>query len=351
MSTDAQPGGEQWSLPPDYEIQKVTTALSETVDYSLGKLGVKAVWGDSEGEGVTIAVLDTGCFPHPDLDGAIVAAKDFTGSPMGASDFVGHGTWCAGMIAARANGVGVIGIAPKCKLLIAKVLNDSGSGRADWIAAGIDWALENGADILSLSLGGPDLGPQARASYRRFVAANGRSIFAAAGNAGNPLEVDFPARWEESICVGAVDKDGIPTRYSNKGPRVDIWTYGSEMLSTIPRGYGTMTGTSMATPQAAGVAALAVSYARKKGVGIANYEAIRKLMRDTAKDGIIVPAEIIKLIGTPPKAKRRKLLDLGVLQIYAGGDTADDAGVVFQDDIAKASFLAQVASIIPAQVQ
>lgn len=334
----------EYTLPGDYVIHKVTTALSETVDYSNGLLGIRDLWSDTEGEDVTVAVLDTGCFNHPDLEGAIVDAKDFTRSAIGWDDFVQHGTWCAGFIGARANGVGVIGVAPKCKLLIGKVLNDSGSGTRESIVAGLEWAAESGADIISLSLGGPSMGEHARQVYARIGSAKDKYLFAAAGNSGDPNQVDFPARWPESICVGAVDKDGKPTRFSNKGPRVDIWTYGVDMLSTIPRGYGTMSGTSMATPQAAAVAALALSYVRKRSGVIAGHEAMRKVMRDTAKNGIISPSDLIKAIGASPAQTRRKVLALGAMKIYTPALPTDDAGIVFDDDAAKAEFVTQMQS-------
>lgn len=355
MSTDATaehipPKDPQnpYELPGDVVLTKVSTALSETVDYSLGLLHIPDLHKQTMGEDVLDAVLDTGYYPHPDLDGGVIKAVDFTNSPIGPDDYVSHGTWCLGMIGARANGVGVIGIAPKCSLLSGKVLNDSGSGNVQSILAGVEWADSEGADVISMSLGGPDLGPELHQALIRFLKRRpDRAVFCAAGNSGVPDDVDYPAKYPESICVGAVDKNGVPTRFSNKGNRVDIWTYGVDMVSTTPRGYSTMSGTSMSTPQAAGVYTLMLSYARKRGGTIGGYEMARKIMRETMAGGVIVPGEALKRIMAPVVAppSRRKVFSLGGIEIYSPPLATDDAGIVFATAESKTDFLAQVALI------
>lgn len=356
MSTDAtaerilpRDPSNPYELPPDVVLTKVSTALSETVDYSLGLLHIPEIHAlGNMGKDTLMAVLDTGYFPHPDINGGMIKSVDFTGSPIGDQDYVGHGTWCIGMIGARANNIGVRGIAPECNLLSAKVLNDSGSGNARWILQGIQWADQEDADCISMSLGGPDLGPEVHEAMRAFLARRpDRAIFCAAGNSGIPDDVDYPAKYAEAICVGAVDRNGVPTRFSNKGNRVDIWTYGVDMVSTTPRGYSTMSGTSMSTPQAAGVFALMLSQARAKGGKIGGYEMTRKIMRDTMAGGVIVPSEALKLIMAPvvPPTTRRKVFDLGGIQVYAPPLATDDAGIVFTTQKAKQDFIAQAAAI------
>lgn len=127
-------------LPP-YRVEATYTAASEQVDWSLRRYGIPAQWRRSEGEGVRVAVLDTGVDEsHVDLVGAIEQMKDFSGSRMGPSDRAGHGTHTAGTIGARRNDTGVAGVAPRCRLLIGKVLGDDGSGTSDDVAQGwIGW--------------------------------------------------------------------------------------------------------------------------------------------------------------------------------------------------------------------
>src|SRR5262245_13462417 len=127
-------------LPP-FRVEATLTALAEPIDWSLTNYHVPVHWKATRGQGIRVAVLDTGIDEsHPDLALAIDDARDFTRSRYGPIDQNGHGTHTAGTIAARQNNVGVIGVAPDCRLLIAKVLGDDGSGSSTNVAAGIDWA-------------------------------------------------------------------------------------------------------------------------------------------------------------------------------------------------------------------
>src|SRR5262249_41715073 len=126
-------------LPP-FRIESVLTALAETVDWGLSAYHIPDHWKATRGQNIKVAILDTGIDEaHPDLAAAIDDARDFTRSRFGPVDQNGHGTHTAGTIAARQNDVGVIGVAPECRLLVGKVLGDDGSGSADLVAAGIDW--------------------------------------------------------------------------------------------------------------------------------------------------------------------------------------------------------------------
>jgi len=304
-------------LPP-YEAQAVTTALSEVQDWSIAFLGIPELWKKTQGEGVRVAVLDTGCdLEHPDLqDGAIVGFRDFTSSLWGARDRQGHGTWCAGMIGARANNVGVRGVAPKCELLIGKVLGDDGSGSEAGILAGVEWAAAQGAHIISMSLGGPQMSNRLRDAIRAFVSQDHRFVICAAGNDGRDNSVNYPAVWDETIAVAAVDKNGKLTAFSSRGPQVDIAAPGQDMLSTVPQSagrYAKLSGTSMATPVVAGVAAVCLSKHLKQGAhnGLENYKQLLAHLAKTAVDagtpgrddsygyGIISPGKLLDAIGAP----------------------------------------------------
>ncbi len=250
--------------PPWRLVATPLLSLSETVDWSVKQYDLPDVWQRTKGEGVKVAVLDTGCqVDHPDLSAAIDEARDFTDSPWGPEDSQGHGTWCAGMIGARADGGGLIGVAPLCRLAIGKVLGDDGSGLDAQIAAGIRWAIEQGAQLISMSLGGPL--PNLEIAQAIFDAQQaGVMVIAAAGNdgprAGGRSTVNYPARLPPCLAVGAVDRQGKVADFSSRGPEVDIAAPGVDMLSCFPRSrYARLSGTSMATPFVAGIAALALA--------------------------------------------------------------------------------------------
>lgn len=255
-----------FTLPP-FKVEQIFTTSAETVDWGLQLFGVPQLWRLTKGAGVKVAVLDTGCAPtHPDLRDAILKSKDFTRSPSGAADVQGHGTHCAGVIAARENSTGVIGIAPGAGLLIGKVLGDNGSGSLTSVAAGIDWAVEQGANVISMSLGSPDGAPALKTAVDRAAAA-GVFVICAAGNEGPSLDtVGYPAMYDSVVSVGAVDSRKRIAGFSSRGTRVDVVAPGVDILSCYPpRNLAKLSGTSMATPFVAGVVALMVAKHRELG--------------------------------------------------------------------------------------
>lgn len=298
-------------LPPYRAGQQLLT-LAETVDWGLSAYGIPDVWRRSRGAGVKVAVLDTGIdLEHPDLAEAVDAVRDFTRSLSGAHDRQGHGTHVAGTLAARQNGVGVIGVAPECRLLVAKVLGDDGSGSDASVAAGVDWAVESGADVVSMSLGSAEASPRIGAAIRRAAAA-GRFVVCAAGNEGDGDTVNWPARRHETIAVAAVDRHGRVTAFSSRGREVDVAAPGDEVLSTWPRRrYARLSGTSMATPFVSGVVALMLAKHRQQGgrTPITTVDQLREHLARTATDagtpgkdpaygwGLVNPARMLDLDG------------------------------------------------------
>jgi subtilisin family serine protease len=273
-------------LPP-LRIEATYAALAETIDWGLAAYRVPEQWKATRGQGVRVAVLDTGVdADHPDLIGAVEDACDFTGSPHGTNDAQGHGTHVAGTIGARRNERGVIGVAPECRLLVAKVLGDDGSGTSDEVARGIDWAVGADADVLSLSLGSPDASVAIEKAIERAVVA-GRFVICAAGNDGRDDAVNYPARWESTIAVGAVDRFGQLARFSSRGPELDICAPGADVLSTFPDGrYAKLSGTSMATPFVTGIVALMLAKHRAHGgaTPVRSNRELREHLRRTATD-------------------------------------------------------------------
>src|SRR5215471_3245621 len=203
-------------LPP-FRIESVQKTLAETIDWGLAAYHIPDHWKATRGRGIKVALLDTGIDEsHPDLADAIDDARDFTRSRSGPIDKNGHGTHTAGTIAARQNNLGVIGVAPECRLLVGKVLSDDCSGASSTVAAGIDWACDSGADLISMSLGSPEPDAALLAAVTR-AAAKGKFIIAAAGNDGRDNSVNYPARWPETIAVAAVDSAGHLAAFSSRG--------------------------------------------------------------------------------------------------------------------------------------
>lgn len=249
---------------PRWTMRLMTTALAQAQPWSIGWANLPAVWAQARGAGVTVAVLDTGVDAnHPDLAGQVIDSRDFTASPRGSYDSQGHGTHVSGTIAAVDNQVGVIGVAPEAKVICGKVLGDDGSGESDWVAAGIDWALARGCDILSMSLGSPEPSPAIHEALARAVLA-GKLVVCAAGNDGRPNSVGYPAAWDDlCLCVGAIDERGQLANFSSRGRQVDVCGPGVDILSCWPGSrYAKLSGTSMATPFVTGVLALLLSAAK-----------------------------------------------------------------------------------------
>ncbi|MCR5789964.1 MAG: S8 family serine peptidase, partial [Lachnospiraceae bacterium] len=228
----------------------------------------------ADGKGVKVAVLDSGFdTKNNDIKGDVKSV----GSYSSGQDENGHGTHCVGIVAGLDNTVGGLGVAPEASILSVRVLNKKGSGYTSDIVKGVNYAVEQGADVISMSLGGayPDYNLQKAVTeaYDKGVV-----VIAAAGNSGVSSE-HYPGAYENVICVGAYDKNGKLASYSNYGDWVDLAAPGSNVLSamvvnksaylrqenafgnTVTNGcsYGELSGTSMATPVVSGVAALILS--------------------------------------------------------------------------------------------
>ncbi|MGP4048461.1 S8 family serine peptidase [Streptomyces sp. 2A115] len=254
-----------------------------SLDKSVAQIGAPMAWeAGFDGTGIKVAVLDTGIDKtHPDLAGQVIAEKDFSES-SGTGDAQGHGTHVASTVAGTGakSGGKYKGVAPGAKVLNGKVLGDAGWGSDSAIVAGMEWAVAEGADILSLSLGGedtPGIDPMEEA-VNRLSAETDALFVIAAGNDGKFGErtVGSPGSAEAALTVGAVDKADELADFSSRGPRlgdggvkpdltapgVDITAAAApgsalegEFPSDIP-GYLTISGTSMATPHVAGAAAI-----------------------------------------------------------------------------------------------
>ncbi len=230
------------------------------------KIAAPAAWGVTQGSsGVAIAILDTGIDQsHEDLAAKIQKNVNFTTSRT-VDDRYGHGTHVAGSAAASTNnGKGVAGTCPNCGLYNVKVLADNGSGAWSWVASGIVWAADNGARVINMSLGGSS-GSSTVEDAVNYAWGKGVVLVAAAGNSGTGSPF-YPAFYQNVIAVAATDQNDSKASFSNYGTWVDIAAPGVSILSTAPdhpnkiwgKGvkYGTLSGTSMASPHVAGAAGL-----------------------------------------------------------------------------------------------
>lgn len=208
--------------------------------------------------GVTIAILDTGINAnHEDLQASIIPGYNFIDNNNNPVDGHGHGTHVAGIAAAITNnGKGIAGVAGGAKIMPIKVMNDSGSGDYASIINGIKYAADHGAQVISMSLGGPGFS-QAMQDAVNYAISRGASVVAASGNSNSA--VAFPGNCDGVITVGAVDSNNQRASFSNYGPEMDVVAPGVNIISSYKgnaNSYTAMSGTSMATPFVAGVTAL-----------------------------------------------------------------------------------------------
>ncbi|WP_203689440.1 S8 family peptidase [Streptomyces sp. SID12488] len=251
-----------------------------SLDKSVPQIGAPKAWAAGfDGKGVKIAVLDTGVdATHPDLKNQVIAAKNFS-TATSSTDKFGHGTHVASIAAGTGakSGGKYKGVAPGAKILNGKVLDDTGSGDDSGIIAGMEWAAEQGAQVVNLSLGGqdtPEVDPL-EATVNKLSAEKGILFAIAAGNSG-PETVGSPGSADAALTVGAVDDKDLLADFSSTGPRVgdgaikpDVTAPGVDITAASakgsvieqevgekPAGYLTISGTSMATPHVAGAAAI-----------------------------------------------------------------------------------------------
>jgi thermitase len=251
---------------PDF----VAHAIGESNDpgfssqWGMTKVQAPQAWDVTTGlSTIKIAILDTGVDQnHEDLGSKIVLNKNFTTSGT-VDDLYGHGTHVAGIAAAATNnGLGVAGLGYNCAIMNGKVLDDRGSGYYSWIVSGITWAADNGAKVISMSLGG-NSGSSTLQNAVNYAWGKGVVIVAAAGNAGNANPV-YPAYYSNCIAVAATDQNDAKPSWSSYGSWVDVAAPGANIYSTLPNhantiggpNYGSLSGTSMATPHVAGLAGL-----------------------------------------------------------------------------------------------
>ncbi|MFE5791898.1 S8 family serine peptidase [Streptomyces sp. NPDC056503] len=250
--------------------------VEATLEQSTRQVHAPEAWAAGyDGTGTKVAVLDTGAdAEHPDLKGRITASENFTDSD-GTGDRQGHGTHTLSTVggSGAASGGKKKGVAPGAQLLNGKVLNDSGSGATSWIIAGMEWAVAQGADVVSMSLGNPsetDCDDPMSAAAEELAQNQGTLFVIAAGNSGPSLNsVSSPGCAPSVLTVGATDRDDSTAWFSSRSPianeahtlKPEIAAPGVSISAAAAGGrglyaYQAMSGTSMATPHVAGAAAI-----------------------------------------------------------------------------------------------
>ncbi len=237
----------------------------------------RGAWSDANGGTAKVAIVDSGVnSKHPDI-GRIIAQRDFVEGDSVADDDNGHGTHVTGIAGALTdNGKGVAGGCFECELLIAKVMGPIGFTTDSRIVEGINWSVNQGAEVVNLSLGGSGDSSVLRTAVNRAYS-QGAVMVAAAGNEGTNVP-QYPAAYSKVIAVSATTTDGRLARFSNRGDWVDLAAPGTDILSTSKSGgYHRMSGTSMSAPLVSGLAGLLAS----RGM---SGDSIRQRMLASAKD-------------------------------------------------------------------
>jgi len=234
---------------------------AEVLPWGVDRVNAESVWADHTGDPIKVAVVDTGIdLNHPDLAANIRGGVSAVAYTSKYSDDNGHGTHVAGTIAAADNAIGVVGIAPQADLYSVKVLDRRGSGYLSDIIAGLQWSVAHDIDVVNMSLGTAIYSSSFDSAVQQTIA-SGVVVVAAAGNSGPGAEtVGYPAKFAGVIAVAATDSNDAAASFSSRGTAVDLAAPGVNVFSTYRgSGYANLSGTSMASPHVAGVAALVLT--------------------------------------------------------------------------------------------
>lgn len=260
------------------------------LQYGITSINAQNAWSITKGdESIIIAVVDTGVdLNHPDLEANLVKGYTTVKGTLSPNDDNGHGTHVSGVIGAIAdNGIGVAGLAPKCKIMPIKVLSAKGDGNDSDIAEGIVWAIDHGAKVINLSLGGGGAG-RTLENAMLYAYNSNVLVIAAMGNNGANVK-NYPAAYKNVVAVGASDVKNRIAPFSNYGDWISVTAPGLKIYSTFPTykvelsrynlstSYAILSGTSMSVPYVSALAALILS----KNKNLSRAEVRKKIEQNT----------------------------------------------------------------------
>ncbi|CAM3114913.1 S8 family peptidase [Paenibacillus sediminis] len=240
-----------------HDVQSPKYEIPQSIPWGVKQIRAPQTWSTSTGYQVKIGVIDTGVdFNHPDLRNSLARGINLINRTMLPYDDNGHGTHISGTIAAANSTQGMIGIAPRATIYPVKAFDYNGSAFVSDIILGIEWCVRNQVNIINMSFG---MKTRSRALLDVVKKAYhaGIVIVASSGNDRKKYSIDYPARYPQTISVGATDKYRRIASFSNRGPFVDIYAPGDKIISCWNHSkYNEMSGTSMATSHVSGAIAL-----------------------------------------------------------------------------------------------
>ena len=254
--------GDDKGLIPPLPAESRAEVNPREIPWGVKRVNAQAAWPRAAGRGVKVGIIDTGVdYNHADLKANYAGGYNAVEPSKTPLDDNGHGTHVAGIVGAVLDGAGVAGVAPQVSLYAVKVLTAQGSGSYSAIIDGIQWAVSNNMNVVNMSLGAPQGSDAMRKAVEAAYKA-GVTLVMAAGNDSGP--VNYPAKYPQAIAVSASDSSDKIASFSSRGPEIAVIAPGVAINSTyLGGGYKALSGTSMASPHVAGLAALAVSAGAK----------------------------------------------------------------------------------------
>jgi minor extracellular protease Epr len=229
----------------------------EIIPWGVARIQALQIWKRTQGKPIRVAVLDTGIAQHPDLH-MTGSFKAIDNEP--AADFNGHGTHVSGTITALRNRFGVVGVAPRVKLYAVKAFNRNGTAYTSDIIQGIDWCIRNKMQVINMSFGMSDFNASLQDIIRKAYRQGIVMVVSAGNNGAGSGNIDYPARFSETIAVAATTLNNKIADFSNRGSGISVAAPGESICSTYPnKSYQTLSGTSMAAPHVTGTVALLLS--------------------------------------------------------------------------------------------